>query len=83
MLNDYIEDGDVGLCWKTSPPIMILLSERAKAIIQLPEGVDAFIFLDCDPQEALEMFDDDYILVSMPDSYTPEMIITLGVQKLH
>jgi len=83
MIDDDDVEPDVGLCFKSTPPTMTPLSERAKAVMDLPEGVDAGIFLDTDAQTSLEIFGDEYVMVTMPEDYTPDIMMSMFIQELH
>lgn len=85
-MNDRVNEEelpDVGMSWVVTPPIIIPLSARAKDKMRLPEGADAGIYLDADPVEALELFEDDYIIIVLEEDYIPNLIAVMSIKVLH
>lgn len=64
---------DIGICQKTSPPVLIPVSERALKKLDLPEGADCCIFLENNPLDIMSQFPDDWMVAAMPE-YSPVMI---------
>lgn len=52
---------DVMLYTVTNPPCMMPVSERAKKMLHLPEGVDGVITTE-DPEIALEIVPGDFVM---------------------
>ncbi len=75
------DNADLGICYKTMPPILIPISDRAKK--ELPTGeADCVIFLEDNADAVIETLDEDLVVVLM-DEYTPQLIAHLTINMLH
>lgn len=68
-----MDNPDVGICQKVTPPVVVPISERAIAKLDLPVGVDCCIFLEAHPFDVLSLFPDDWVVVAMPE-FEPQCI---------
>jgi hypothetical protein len=82
-VSDSKVEPDVGLCWSTSPPLVVPLSKRAKGIIKLPENVDCAIFLNDSPEMIMGLFPEDTIIMAMAEDYAPNLIVAMTIKQLH
>ncbi len=65
---------DIKLCFKTMPPCIIPVSERAKKLIALPDNVDAVILLNTDPDQAMGAIPGHWII---GDEEEPPALVAL------
>ena len=72
---------DVGLCFLTSPPLIVPISQRAKDRLQLPEGVDCALFME-QAEKVIALFGEDYVFLHL-EEYEPKLIMPLSIQRLH
>jgi hypothetical protein len=76
---------DINLCFLCSPPLIIPVSDRAKARISLPEGVEAALFLE-DPAEdvlSVVLAREDWIIGTTDDPPSSELIKLMSIKVLH
>lgn len=78
-----MSEPDIGLSWKTSPPLVVPISQRARDILNLPAGVDCAVFLEEEPERVMSIFPDDLLIISMEEDYNPKLIATATIKQLH
>lgn len=69
---------DILVCYLIQPPALIPLSERAKKVLALPEGVESVIFPVDTAEEVMGLFEEDYVL-GLNDTHVPKNIVTRNI----
>ena len=73
---------DITFGTKTTPPVVIPVSDRAIKKLSLPEDCDCAIFLEDSPEDVLELFKPDYIFL-VDRVYSPKKILAMTINMLH
>lgn len=77
---DQSLDVDLKLCFETTPPIMVPMSDRAKLHFSLPEGVEGVILVG-ELEHVLGSVPADYVMQNTDDY--PATVAIGGISKLH
>jgi hypothetical protein len=76
---------DINLCFLCTPPLIIPVSDRAKARMALPEGVEAALFLE-DPAEnvlSIIVAEGDWMIATTDDLPSSELIKLMSIKVMH
>jgi hypothetical protein len=78
-------DIDINLCFLCSPPLVIPVSDRAKARMCLPDGVEAALFLEDPAENVLDIIaaDGDWMIATTDDLPSNELIKLMSIKVLH
>ena len=76
---------DIGLYYGCMPPIVVPISDRAKAKIGMTDFHDGVIFLDADPVEVMiAISEDSWVLVELDELPSgAEVIKLMSIKVLH
>jgi hypothetical protein len=73
---------DVGMYFKCMPPIVVPISDRAKARLGWTGFYDGYIFLENPVEEVLALFDEDWVVVDL-EEFNGEVVKLATIKTLH
>jgi hypothetical protein len=83
---ENLKVADIGLWTETTPPVVVPMSKRAKAHMELPTDVCGAIFL-CDALHWMDTVPSDYIIANLGNDWRPRRIVIgeliLAAESLH
>lgn len=78
------EKYDVGIWHLTNPPVIVPLSDRAKKIMMMPEGVTGVVFPYDAPEAVLGLFGEEFTFKNLEvDDFAPTMVSIGNLQTFH